>query len=164
MNLVDVVPYLRYEEYGCNWMHQWRAVDHTVSYDYQVISRMAATTHKRWCPKKFSRPTWRPVPQPYINEGVGDSGQLAIELAQRHGAEHIWVIGCDWGVTDASVQDQCYEDFRGYQPPKFTDAKHKWLSQLDASLITWVHLEPQPWMASYINHTDFLELALSRSH
>lgn len=164
MNLVDVVPYGVYEEFGCNFMYEWRSVDHTVCYDHQVIRRIPITAPTRlWCKRSHTRPHWHPVPQPFINQHVSDSGLLAVDLAMSMGSEMTWIVGCDWAVTDASIQDQSY-DFRGYQPAKYTPIKDKWLSQLDNSRVTWVHLNRQPWMVNWCHHDDFLDLSTSSRH
>jgi len=164
MNLVDVVPYGKYTELGCNFMYQYRSVDHAVCYDHQVIIRMPDDVRcERWCRHQYARSHWHTVIRPYSNQHISDSGTLAVEVSQRLGATHTWIIGCDWGVSDASIQNDSYQ-FRGYQPAKYSPIKDKWLAQLDHARVTWVHLERQPWMQSYINHSDFLDSAMSDFH
>ena len=163
-NLIDVLPTDRYEEFGCNHFNDFRSLHHVIAYDKPIIDAITPTpmsTH--WCRDKFLRDGWHKMPFSTEHSRCNDSGTMAVELALHVNASHCWIIGCDWGVTDVSIQDHHYS-FRGYQPPKFTPNKNKWLQTLDHSRVTWVHLERQPWMQSYINHSDFLDLSLSISH
>lgn len=166
INLIDVVPYGRYVEIGCNHFQEMRSVQHTVAYDRQIIDQFDHLdenceywTHARWS----KPPLWKRIHKQKYDSHIGDSGQLAVQLSQQLGMSHTYIIGCDWGVTDISIQDHRYT-FRGYQPPKYTNVKDKWLSRLDQSAVTWVHLEPQPWMHNFLHHSDFLDLATSSRH
>lgn len=164
VNLVDVMPYCVYEEYGCNFFQELRSIDHAVCYDLPVMDLIEQTPSVTyWCRPKAARPNWRPVPHPYQHCHVSDSGTLAVELALARNPEHCWIIGCDWGNTNVSIQDHHYA-FRGYQPPKYTNIKDKWLSELDHTRVTWVHLQRQPWMTSFIHQRDFLDFSTSLRH
>ena len=163
MNLIDVIPYGPYVEIGCNHFDEWRSVEHIVAYDRQILDQMDQLKPHitYWTQGKWLRSGWQQIPKQH--QHIGDSGQLAVQLSHQLGASHTYIIGCDWSVTDASVQDHWYT-FRDFKPGKYSNIKDKWLSCLDQSQITWVHLEQQPWMRNYMHHSDFLDLATSSRH
>ena len=160
VNLVDQVPHGRWTEYGCNWFEEWRQVDHICAYDRQIVAQISTRTHAQlWTQTKWAVQPWQGFTL-QREWAVSDSGTMACELAlQQH--DSIYVIGCDWGVTDQSIQDHHYE-FRGYQPPKFVK-QHAWLRR-HAARITWVHIHAQPWMQRYLHYSDFLDLCRSSLH
>jgi len=154
INLVDVIPYGHFTEIGCNHFDDFRSVDHIVAYDRPMVQSIQPKPNcQYWTQGKWLRSGWHQVT--HKNPHQGDSGQLAVALAQQLDSEKIYIIGCDWGVSDASIQQHHYA-FRGWRPPKYTNIKDKWLSQLDQSNIVWVHLERQAWMLNYQHHNDFL--------
>ena len=161
LNLVDSVPYGVWEEYGCNHFDEYRSVDHLVSYDRQMVhNRQLKPNITYWTQPKWRSAGWRSHRWNKDKVHISDSGTLAVETALQH-HDQVYVIGADWGVTDVSLQDHHYA-FRGWSPPKFIK-QHEWL--LDrGDKVTWVHLERQPWMVSYLNHSDFLDLATSTRH
>ena len=164
MNLIDVVPYDRYVEIGCNHFDQYRSVQHLVAYDRQVIQNYGEQNDhcEYWTQPKWSQqPLWKSIKKKN-SQHIGDSGQLAVALSLQLGASHTYIIGCDWQITDASIQDHWYS-FRGYQPPKYSNIKDRWLQDIGQD-ITWVHLERRPWMQNYLHHSDFLDLATSSRH
>ena len=141
MNLIDVIPYDRYVEIGCNHFDQYRSVQHLVAYDRQVIQNYGEQNDQceYWTQPKWSQqPLWKSIKKKN-SQHIGDSGQLAVALSLQLGASHTYIIGCDWQITDASIQDIGQD-------------------------ITWVHLERRPWMQNYLHHSDFLDLATSSRH
>lgn len=161
VNLVDVIPYDSFEEYACNHFDEFRSVQHLVSYDRQMVAnRQLKQDITYWTQPKWKCHGWQAVTWNRHTCAISDSGTLAIEAAlQQH--QHVYVIGCDWSVTDQSMQDHHYT-FRGYSPPKFTK-QLPWIQQR-SSYITWVHLIKQPWMLNWMHHSDFLDLATSSRH
>lgn len=164
-NLWDVVPHHHHVEYACNHFNEFRSVDHIIAYDRQIIAQTQPDASiEYWTQPKWASQTWQAVPHHTPTTQISDSGQLAIHLAHTHDHHTIYVIGCDWGVTDRSVQDQFY-GFRGWQPPKYTPTKQRWLDTCQyVNKIVWVHLERQPFMRRFLHHDDFLDLITSSHH
>ena len=165
INLIDVLPHNRFTEIGCNFIEQFRSVQHVVAYDKQVVDRLPRTDHCtyhtqiKWC----NRPNWMPIRHTYWKSYIHDSGTLAVQLASHLSDQPCYVIGADWDHARTSIQDHHYEEFRGYQPPKLVKQKQNWL-EVWSERVIWVHVERQPWMRHYINHSDFLALAMSTFH
>ena len=161
LNLCDVMPYGKYEEVGCNRFDEWRAVQHLVAYDRQMVQRIQCKPHVQYHTQaKWRQDPWHAIKWNKHSRPISDSGTLAVELARQQGHKTIYIIGADWGVTDTSLQQHHYE-FRGHTPPKFTN-QHEWLKRQED--LVWVHLVKQPFMHHYLSHSDFLDLATSTFH
>jgi len=138
-------------EIGCNFIEQHRAVHHVCAYDQQVIQRLNRQLNPNvqyWTRRSFSDGTWRLVPAEMrvgeFRHHVGFcSGTLALALAHHMGCDHVYLLGCDWQVTNASVFDDRYH-WRQHQPNKTSRHKLKFLHTLgDLMRITVVHDEPR---------------------
>jgi len=107
-------------EIGCNFIEQHRAVDHVCAYDQDVISRLPATTGvSYWTRRNMVTQRFRLVPS---EVKYSCSGTMAVRLARHLGARRIYVIGCDWEHTNASIYDSEYS-WREHQPRKYTLAR-----------------------------------------
>jgi hypothetical protein len=87
------------------------------------------------------------------------SGTMALRLACHLTAEPIYIIGCDWELTNASIYDSAYR-WRSHQPRKFTIARRQTLEQSAVQhQITMVTDRNVPYVGIYrIGSQDFLKL------
>lgn len=161
LNLIDAVPYCRFEEYAANHFDEYRAVDNIVAYDRQIIAQIDCKPHIQYHTQpKWAQSPWRSMEWNKDQVAISDSGTLAVEVAlSKH--QEVYIIGCDWNSTDISLQDHHYK-FRGWSPPKFVK-QHTWLEQR-GHRVTWVHLKRQAWMTNFLSHSDFLDLVTSTRH
>lgn len=164
VNLIDVLPYNRFTEIGCNFIEQFRSVQHVVAYDKLVIDRLERTANCTYHTQiKWSKnPEWMPIRYQYLKSYIHDSGTLAVELASQISDQPIYIVGADWDQNNISLQDPYYT-FRDFKPPKMPTQKANWLKVMGEKIV-WVHLERQPWMRHYMHHSDFLDLAMSTFH
>jgi len=90
-------------EIGCNYIQYKRPVHYVCAYDKHVIDRVKIDPSIEY----FTRaefaflPTWKPVVDPLLTNT--NSGIMALLLATHSSPEPIFLIGCDWGLTDKSV-------------------------------------------------------------
>ncbi len=111
-------------EIGCNFIEQHRAVHHVCAYDQDVIQRTVPRDQVRyWTRKNMATDLYHVVPS---EVSYSCSGTMAVRLAVHLGAQHVYVIGCDWEHTDSSVFDGQYT-WRSHAPKKFTNARRKTL-------------------------------------
>jgi hypothetical protein len=81
-----------------------------------------------------------------------------------HGlADHVYVLGCDWGESDGSVFDDQYT-WRAHQPGKQSNAKLKiihTMAKQEHKTLTFVHERPKAYFGAevkWIGPKRFLEL------
>ena len=114
-------------EIGCNFILNHRYVHHVCAYDQQCVDRIPLKDGVQyWTRRRCQNTQFNLVDStiPYY-----DSGTLALVLANTLTAEPIYLLGCDWGQTNASVYDKLYV-WRQHQPVKTTNEKFKVLRQV----------------------------------
>ena len=73
MNLIDVIPYDRYVEIGCNHFDQYRSVQHLVAYDRQVIQNYGEQNDQ--C-EYWTQPKWSQQPSKSSNKPTFFGGRF----------------------------------------------------------------------------------------
>ena len=96
-------------EIGCNYIERIRPMDAVAAFDIDVVKRLEITDNVKYYTRSdaYSRPPWKVI----INHTVsgGNSGLLACWVAaNEYPAQPIYIIGCDWGITDASTFNHIY--------------------------------------------------------
>lgn len=140
-------------EIGCNFIEQHRPVDHVCAYDRQCLERIKPRPERQyWTRNALSHPGWKCTDSQHRSF---DSGTLAMIVAHTLGLEHIYLIGCDWQHTNASIYDQLYE-WRNYQPKKASLPKQKLLERLHSTMsITIVTDRPWRMGVDFLSPKDF---------
>jgi len=91
-------------EIGCNYIYRDRRVDHVCVYDWQMFDSIEDGPYQLWCRNGEKHPRFQEVS--YSNrQQPHNSGTLALRLAINLGLDHVFVIGCDWGITNKSRYD-----------------------------------------------------------
>ena len=91
-------------EIGCNYIYRDRAVDHVVVYDWQMLKHIESGKHTLWCRNGIQDPRFQQVNYT-AREQPHNSGVLALRLAVNLKLDHVFVLGCDWGLTNKSRYD-----------------------------------------------------------
>ena len=146
-------------EIGCNFIERDRSVHHVCAFDQQTIERMSPRSATQyWTRRRFARDRWQLVDSklPYYC-----SGTMAIALAITLTREPIYVLGCDWGITNQSLYDTAYT-WRQHQPMKMTQEKLQLMQRFcERHTITFVHTEKRDRfgaVARWIGPREFLSL------
>lgn len=173
LKLHGIVPRV-YREFGCNYILNNRDVTDICVYDGEQVAIINDKGHWKpnhgwWCQSKYQQyinqlPAWTQWHfKPLDNPGIKDSGCMALEIARQEGYKHIHVLGCDWGVSDASIYDDLYANNRWHMkvnqhyPGKVTAPKTEYLVQLQREVdITWVTETPQKFMQRHSTVLDWL--------
>ena len=96
-------------EIGCNHIETIRPVDAVCAFDIEVVKQLKITTNTRYYTRADARiDGWRLVDN-HIVSGA-NSGILACWVAvnEFNYQGDIYIIGCDWGLTDHSSFDHIY--------------------------------------------------------
>jgi len=108
------------------------------AYDAQVINRTDRFEDgvQYWTRPQLRRHPWL---APEATHQAQCSGTLALVLAHSLGSGPVWLVGCDWGITDHSLFDDRYVWRHG--PPRKTNRyKIQLLQRLAREMeITMVH-------------------------
>ena len=91
-------------EIGCNYIYQDRRVDHVCVYDHQMLPLIKDGPHKLWCRNGIKDPRYEEVNYT-ARQQPHNSGAMAIRLAINLKLDHVFVLGCDWGITNKSRYD-----------------------------------------------------------
>ena len=94
----------KYTEFGCNHIRRHRAVDHVCVYDPITIPYVNVEPNvKYWTRNGHSEfEHFKQVWYAIINQPQ-NSGVMAVRCALNLGYKKIYIIGCDWGITNKSV-------------------------------------------------------------
>ena len=143
-------------EIGCNFIENNRAVHHVCAYDRQVLQAIKPKTDVRyWTRSVMSQPGFEYVKHKHQ---IFCSGTLALSLAHYLQLDHIYLLGCDWLETNASVYDHLYT-WRNYQPKKNSIPRRKLLEQLHVQMpITVVTDKPWKMAADFLSTKEFLKI------
>lgn len=90
-------------EFGCNFIRKDRAVDHVCVYD--PITKPLIKIEdgvKYWARNGQQDNIFNEVVYP-MNEQPENSGMLALYIAIKLGFKKIYIIGCDWGITNKTI-------------------------------------------------------------
>jgi len=119
-------------EIGCNFIQRVRAVHHVCAFDPQVIAAVDSqvSTAQYWTRPSLGSANWT---TPDSTLSAYCSGTLALTLADALGLGHVHVLGCDWGVTNASLFDAAYT-WRQTTPAKNNRYKIQLLERLSTRL------------------------------
>lgn len=124
--LISVLP-KRHFEVGCNFIERVRSVDAVCVYDQQVIPKIKTKPTTRYYTRPDAQtPGWQVIDDPVLNST--NSGLLALWLAVQESTDPIFIIGCDWGLTDRSCQDLWYG--KGYSTRKYTNSIKRKVSKI----------------------------------
>ena len=116
--LISVLP-KRHFEVGCNFIERLRSVDAVCVYDQQIISKIERKPNTHYYTRPDAQtPGWTVIDDHTLNST--NSGLLALYVAVQHSLDPIFIIGCDWGITDSSCQDLWYG--KGYKTRKYTNS------------------------------------------
>ena len=127
-------------EIGCNFISERRSVDHVCAYDGEVMNRLRVTQGVQyWTRRNYTNDTWRMVDTDYK---YSCSGTMALQLAVNLGRRDVYLLGCDWTHTDASVFDEQYE-WRKQLPKKVNDVRIKMVERL-APMVGLTHVTDRP--------------------
>jgi len=101
--LIDRLP-RQAIEIGCNYISRDRPVDYVCVFDRAVKTQLEIipSVNYRTIPRLAHYPNWIPV---LNSDNATNSGMLAVLLATQLSKEAIYVIGCDWGLTQDTVYD-----------------------------------------------------------
>lgn len=137
------------QEIGCNFIEQRRRVDHVCAYDGEVVNRLPQG-HTR---KSMGRPGWQAV---MSDISYQCSGTMALVLAVELGWDHLYLVGCDWEITDISVFDQLYT-WRPNTPRKLNRPRLSTLAMVAARLRLTAVGSPRDWPGvNFVSKKDFL--------
>ena len=150
-------------EIGCNFILDLRKVHHVCCYDKPTMDiidkKEKAKEVTYWTRKIFAKEgQWNIIKHidPHFKQ-IKDmnlhakrlkqllrlpnhcSGTLALIVAYMLGAEKLYLLGCDWTITNASVYDEQYK-WRRFQPIKHNAEKIALITKLsDLMELTIVH-------------------------
>ena len=93
----------KYTEFGCNFIRRDRAVDHVCVHDPITKPLIDIEDNvKYWARNGQKDKIFDEVVYP-MSEQPENSGMLALYVALKLGFKKIYIIGCDWGITNKSV-------------------------------------------------------------
>jgi len=107
-NLIKTVPKQKLE-IGCNYIEQMRAVDVVCAFDIDVVHQIKPQPGRLYYTREQGQhPGWITARDLII--GGGNSGVIACWVAKKMVIpnEKIYIIGCDWGLSDNSSDDHIY--------------------------------------------------------
>lgn len=103
-------------EIGCNYIRRDRRVPYVVAYDAPVVNSITledgVTYYTR---KEHVIAGWRGIQDPLI-QGI-NSGIAAVIVATQISRDDIYIVGCDWGLTNETVYDYGRGELRKYSNP-----------------------------------------------
>tara|TARA_R100001594_G_scaffold135249_1_gene176854 strand:- start:293 stop:799 length:507 start_codon:yes stop_codon:yes gene_type:complete len=127
-------------EIGCNYIYKDRAVDHVCVYDWQMFKNIKSGPYKLWCRNGQKDPRFQEViysakDQPH------SSGVMALRLAINLNLNHVYVIGCDWGISSKSIYDY---DTRNSEL-KYTNSQKRLVERMSKEIdITFIAATAKP--------------------
>ena len=153
--VLHTIP-LQQLEIGCNFIEKHRPVHHVCAYDRQVLEAIKPKADVQyWTRRVMSQPNFKHVE--YKHE-IFCSGTLAMSLARQLQLDHVYIIGCDWQHTNASVYDNLYT-WRNFQPKKNSIPRRKLLERMHTQMpITVVTDRPWKMSTDFISTKKFLKM------
>lgn len=109
-------------EIGCNYIQHVRPVHMVTAYDLLVVDRIKQDpTIEYYTRPDAAKHKWNVLKDPVLNST--NSGIMAVYVAMQKSMNPIFIVGCDWGLTDKSTQDPMYN--KGPQRKYTNDMRHK---------------------------------------
>jgi len=98
-------------ELGCNYIELHRPVDVVCAFDIRVVQQITLTPGVEYYTRTDARAnsTWSMVTDPALVNG-GNSGILACYVARQLTQEPVYILGCDWGLSNHSRFDSVYNE------------------------------------------------------
>jgi hypothetical protein len=129
---------------------------HVCAYDRQVMEALKPKKNVQyWTRRVMSHPNFQHV---QYKHAIFCSGTLALSLARQLQLDHVYVIGCDWQETNASVYDYLYT-WRNFQPKKNSIPRKKLLERMHVDMpITVVTNRSWPMAVNFISVKKFLKI------
>lgn len=126
-------------EIGCNYILEHRPVHHVCAFDSQCINSIQIEPGiQYWTRGRFTNSTWQ---RPDLDREYFCSGTLALAVAESLGHQEIYLVGCDWYLTNSSCFDQRYH-WRRYLPNKVSRHKQKYLDALSQRISVTIVRDP----------------------
>lgn len=96
-------------EIGCNYIESVRPVDVVCAFDVKVVEDIKQNDGVHYFTRpEATVPRWRVVTDSLTSGG--NSGVLACLVATKfYHPKTIFILGCDWGLTDNSSDDHIYQ-------------------------------------------------------
>lgn len=95
-------------EIGCNYIQEVRDVDHVCAFDIKVVEDIKIKSNTQYHTRPEGQfPGWKIIDNAFTSGG--NSGLIACCLASMIATDKIYIIGCDWGITDNSSDDHIYQ-------------------------------------------------------
>ena len=95
-------------EIGCNYIQEVRDVDHVCAFDIKVVEDIKIKPNTQYHTRPEGQfPGWKIIDNAFTSGG--NSGLIACCLASMIATDKIYIIGCDWGITDNSSDDHIYQ-------------------------------------------------------
>ena len=143
-------------EIGCNYIQFARPIHMVCAFDVAVVKRIKRDPSIEYYTRPDAQHTgWNILNDMQLN-GT-NSGLMAVYLAMQKSMEPIYILGCDWGLTDRSVQDPMYG--KSYTTRKYTNSIKRKLSTLTQSRRCYVVNDCVPDVdVPVITTTDFLAI------
>lgn len=100
-------------EIGCNYISRDRPVHYVCVFDRAVKANLhiVPAVQYRTNLRLAHYPYWVPVPN---SDKATNSGMLAVLLATQLSKDPVYIIGCDWGLTQDTVYDYGTKNQRKY--------------------------------------------------
>tara|TARA_S200002703_G_scaffold84090_1_gene72481 strand:+ start:8018 stop:8542 length:525 start_codon:yes stop_codon:yes gene_type:complete len=137
-------------EIGCNYIESVRPVDHVCAFDIKVANdiKLRANTQYHTRPQA-TIPGWNIIHD--TRTDGGNSGVLACLVASQLPSEPIYIIGCDWGITDTSSDDHIYQTG---PKRKYTNNIKKSIGVILEGMEVWIVNDLKPDVPFNIISTD----------
>jgi hypothetical protein len=114
-------------EVGCNFIERYRPVHHVCAYDIPIVQKISMTTGVQYHTRPdATRAGWNIIRDHTL--ASTNSGCLAVYVALQNTKGPVYIIGCDWGTTDTSTQDELYG--KGYTTRKYTNSMRRKLKEM----------------------------------
>lgn len=137
-------------EIGCNYIQEVRDVDHVCAFDIKVVGDIKMKPNTQYHTRHEGQfPGWQIVDN-HLTSG-GNSGLLACCVASTIAKDKIYIIGCDWGLTDNSSDDHIYQTG---PKRKYTNNIKKSISLILKGMEVWIVNDLKPDVPFNIISTD----------
>ena len=94
-------------EIGCNYIQFARPIHMVCAFDVDIVNSIKRDPSIEYYTRPDAQhPGWNILNDLQLN-GT-NSGLMAVYLAMQKSMEPIYILGCDWGLTDRSIQDPMY--------------------------------------------------------
>ena len=94
-------------EIGCNYIQFTRPIHMVCAFDIDIVKNIKRDPSIEY----YTRPDAQHMGWNILNDtqlNSTNSGLMAVYLAMQKSTEPIYILGCDWGLTDRSIQDAMY--------------------------------------------------------